>query len=70
MRGMNTHSFDIEGMTCNHCVRAVKAVLEATTGVKSANVEIGHADVQVEGSLDRAVLVAAIEEEGYRVASP
>ena len=63
---MEKVSFDIEGMSCDHCVRAVKNALEAVPGVRAADVRVGHADVETEGAT-RDALVGAIEEEGYRV---
>jgi copper chaperone len=66
---MPTHSFDIEGMSCDHCVRAVRSALESLPGVESVNVRIGHVDVKLsaDAGTSRDALVDAIEEEGYRV---
>lgn len=63
---MEKVSFDIEGMSCDHCVRAVKNALEGVPGVRSADVRVGHADVESEGA-SRDSLVSAIEEEGFHV---
>jgi copper chaperone len=63
-----TELFKIEGMSCGHCVKAVRQALEAIDGVDVENVEIGMAQVNYDPSVtDRAYLVEAIEEEGYTV---
>lgn len=55
----------IEGMTCDHCVMAVKSALVKQQGVKDAMVKIGSAEVEVEGQVDPQALVKAVEEAGY-----
>lgn len=65
---LQSEQFNIEGMSCGHCVKAVRQALEAITGVNVENVEIGRAQVSYDPSItDRAHLVEAIEEEGYTV---
>ena len=56
---------EIDGMTCGHCVRAVKNALEAVPGVESADVVLtpGRATVMHEGI--PGALVAAVQDEGY-----
>lgn len=61
------YSFDIQGMSCDHCVRAVKNALEEVDGVKSTKVEIGHAEVEATDDNLHDRLAAAIQEEGYEV---
>jgi copper chaperone len=56
----------IEGMTCQHCVRAVDERLRKTPGVEVTRVTIGSADVQfdpVRTSVDE--ISEAIADEGY-----
>jgi copper chaperone CopZ len=56
-------------MTCDHCVNAVKGALEAVPGVASAMVNLDAKEARVSGQvIDKAALVAAIEEEGYEAA--
>jgi len=61
------YSFDIQGMTCDHCVRAVKNALEDVSGVESADVKIGHADVKASDEDLHDRLASAIKEEGYEI---
>lgn len=55
----------VEGMTCEHCQKAVKSALESVAGVTSAQVDLESGRARVEGSADLVNLVAAIEDEGY-----
>ena len=49
--------FDLQSMTCSHCVNAV------TKAVKSANPD---AKVEVGTQVNRETVVAALSEAGYR----
>lgn len=56
----------IEGMTCEHCVRAVKNRLAATPGVQVEEVEVGSAVISLDPSATSIELVEdAIADEGY-----
>ena len=64
-----TETLQIEGMSCGHCVKAVRESLEETDGVEVLDVEIGHARVRYDA--DRVTpqdLEEAIEEAGFEVA--
>lgn len=56
----------VEGMTCNHCVMAVKKALMRVPGVEKAEVSLERAEALVEGQADLEALLRAVEEEGYR----
>ena len=56
----------IEGMTCEHCVHAVRGRLEKTPGVQVENVDIGSATVRLDPRKTTvADLQDAISDEGY-----
>ena len=55
----------VTGMTCMHCVGAVKRALERVPGVEGAEVSLEQAQALVTGNADIAAMVAAIKEEGY-----
>jgi copper chaperone CopZ len=58
----------IEGMTCDHCTRAVRRALEAIPGAIVEEVRIGEARVRTDDDATReASSVRAVEAEGYRV---
>ena len=56
----------IEGMTCEHCVRAVDSRLRKTPGVEVESVAIGSADVRFNPAVTNEEQIAdAIADEGY-----
>jgi copper chaperone CopZ len=60
----------VPGMTCDHCVRAVRGELSAVAGVTGVEIDLGSKAVRVSGDgLDDAVLRAAIEEAGYQAST-
>ncbi len=61
-----TITYQVPGMTCDHCKRAVSGELGAVFGVDAVDVDLDTKLVTVTGeSLDDEVLRAAIEEAGY-----
>ena len=59
---------EIVGMTCDHCVRAVKNRLAATPGVSVKDVKVGTADIDLDESTASMTDVEdAISDEGYTV---
>ena len=59
---------EIVGMTCDHCVRAVKNRLGATPGVQVKDVKVGTADILLDDSkASMADVEDAISDEGYTV---
>jgi copper chaperone len=60
----------IEGMTCNHCVMAVRNELQKLPGVNVNDVKIGSASIDVDETKVRKDQVhAAVHEAGYNVVS-
>ena len=55
----------VDGMTCMHCVAAVKKALEQVPGVESAKVSLDKARAVVTGDANVQAMVAAVKEEGY-----
>jgi copper chaperone CopZ len=56
----------IEGMSCEHCVRAVKNRLTATPGVTVDNVAVGSATLRYDPSKIKIDdIEEAIADEGY-----
>ncbi|HET7373332.1 MAG TPA: cation transporter [Gemmatimonadaceae bacterium] len=63
---MERVNLTIEGMTCEHCVRAVRGRLEQTEGVKVDDVTIGAATVEYDPAKTNVdVIEDAIADEGY-----
>ena len=55
----------IEGMSCGHCVGAVRGALADVAGVAVDDVAIGSARIRARTSDDVAQAVRAIEDAGY-----
>lgn len=65
---MTTKELKIEGMSCHHCVMAVKKELSKMENVKVEDVQIGSAKVEYdESKVSEKSLADAIEEAGYKV---
>ena len=61
----------VSGMSCNHCVHAVKTAVGGLAGVNSVDVELESGKVTVDfdpGSVTLAQIREAIEDQGYDVA--
>ena len=64
-----TRIFDVTGMSCEHCVRAVHDEVAAVAGVTAVTVDLAAARLTVQGDgLDDALLRAAVDEAGYAAA--
>jgi copper chaperone CopZ len=63
---MKSVHLTIEGMTCEHCVRAVDSRLRKTPGVVVDRVDIGSADIQYDPAKTNVdELSEVIADEGY-----
>jgi copper ion binding protein len=62
-----TTTFQVEGMTCEHCRTAVTAEVAAVSGVESVAVDLPTGTVTVSASapVDRSAIAAAVDEAGY-----
>jgi copper chaperone len=59
-------TYEIKGMTCQHCVRAVTSALGKVPGVTAVrSVDLARGQAEIEGSPDEQAVVAAIRDEGY-----
>ena len=58
---------NVSGMTCGHCVSAVKRAAGEIAGATDVKVDLGHGLVTVGGNPDPATVRAAIEAEGCQV---
>jgi copper ion binding protein len=66
---MTTESFNVAGMTCGHCVGAVRAEVSKLPGVSSVAVDLATGSVTVESAapLSVAAVAAAVDEAGYEL---
>ena len=61
----------VTGMTCDHCVRAVREELSRLHGVSAVDVDLASGRVRIASGAPLPVpdVRAAVEEAGYEVAS-
>jgi copper chaperone len=65
---MTVARLKVEGMTCEHCVRAVTGALERAPGVARARVDLGEGSAIVEfdeAQTTARELAARVMDEGY-----
>lgn len=64
-----TTTITVQGMTCGHCVAAVRQEVGQIPGVTGVDVDLptGAVTIASEGELDPSVVVAAVDEAGYEV---
>ncbi|VVP94892.1 hypothetical protein PS918_03586 [Pseudomonas fluorescens] len=59
--------FNVEGMSCGHCVRAITQAVQAKDPAASVRVDLAAKEVGVESALTPDQVIALISEEGYGV---
>ncbi|NJP31959.1 heavy-metal-associated domain-containing protein [Micromonospora thermarum] len=64
---MTTATYQVQGMTCGHCVNSVSTEIGALEGVRDVQVDLASGQVTVtsEAPLDPAAVRAAVDEAGY-----
>lgn len=60
--------FEVQGMTCGHCERAVTNAIQGVDAQAQIKIDRAANRVEVESSASRDAVAAAIAEEGYKVA--
>lgn len=64
---METLTLEIDGMSCGHCVGAVRRALEEIDGVQVESVGVGEAAVRYDPiTVTTDAIASAITEEGYQ----
>ncbi|HET8744829.1 MAG TPA: cation transporter [Ramlibacter sp.] len=62
-------TFQVTGMTCNHCVGAVTEAVKSVDPQAEVKIDLPSGKVEVQSQQDRGAIARAIEEEGYKVAA-
>ncbi|MBO1541337.1 cation transporter [Pseudomonas sp. OA65] len=62
-------TFNVEGMSCGHCVKAITQAVQAKDPAAEVRVDLSAKTVQVQSSLPADAVIAAINEEGYGVSA-
>ena len=62
-------TYNVEGMSCQHCVNAVTTEVSKVPGVQQVAVDLesGRVTVTSDASPDDAAIRAAVDEAGYEV---
>ena len=55
----------VSGMSCMHCVGAVKKALEELDGVDAAEVSLEDASATISGTISAEAAASAVREAGY-----
>ena len=61
------YQFEVQGMTCGHCERAVTSAIQQLDPQAQVRIDRAHNRVDVDSTQPREALAAAIAEEGYQV---
>lgn len=62
------HVFQVQGMTCGHCERAVQQAIAQVDAQAQTTIDRTSGKVVVQSNSARDALSYAIQEEGYSVA--
>jgi copper chaperone CopZ len=66
---MTTSTYTVVGMTCGHCVSAVREEVSEVAGVSRVEVDLDSGRLAVSGeSFDDEAVRAAVDEAGYELA--
>jgi len=61
------HTFEVSGMTCGHCEKAVTRAIKQVDPVAEIAIDRAQNKVDVQSNQSRDALAKAIVEEGYQV---
>lgn len=66
---MASTTYQVQGMTCGHCVSAVSSEISQIAGVSDVAVDLssGQVTVTADQPVEDAAVRAAVEEAGYEV---
>ncbi|MDQ0229649.1 copper chaperone CopZ [Metabacillus malikii] len=67
---METKTYKVEGMSCQHCVNAVEGSVSKLAGVQAVKVILDKGEVEVSFDHEKVTnkeIVETIEEQGYDV---
>ena len=61
--------FQVQGMSCGHCERAVTQAVKSVDPAAQVKVDLGTGKVEVQSAQPREAIAQAIAGEGYTVAA-
>ncbi|KAE9642617.1 copper chaperone [Pseudomonas sp. PB103] len=59
--------FNVQGMSCGHCVKAITSAVQAKDPAASVRVDLAAKEVGVESALSAEQVIEVISDEGYAV---
>jgi len=65
---MSQQTFQVQGMSCSHCERAVTQAVQALDPQAQVKVDLASGRVDVTSNHAASAIKQAIEQEGYQVA--
>jgi copper chaperone len=69
MAEVEQRTYNVTGMSCEHCVAAVSETVGELAGVSGVDVNLASGDVVVTGSaIDGEAVRVAVQEAGYELA--
>lgn len=64
-----SQTFQVQGMSCGHCVRAITQAVQQLDPQARVNVQLEQGKVEVDSAQPREAIAKAIAEEGYQVSA-
>jgi copper chaperone len=58
--------FNVQGMTCGHCVKAVTRAVQEQDAAARVEVDLAGKQVRVQSELAQEQILTAIRDEGYQ----
>lgn len=58
--------FNVQGMTCGHCVKAVTRAVQEQDAAAKVEVDLAARQVRVQSDLAQEQILTAIRDEGYQ----
>ena len=68
-KDLMNQSFDVQGMTCGHCEKAVTQAVQSVDPQAKVTINRPAGKVEVQTTEPREAIARAIAEEGYPVAA-
>jgi copper chaperone CopZ len=65
-----TSTYEVVGMTCEHCVRSVTEEVSEVPGVTAVDIDLATGRLTVTGPAEDSAVRAAVVEAGYQVVEP
>jgi copper chaperone len=58
--------FNVQGMTCGHCVKAVTRAVQEQDAAAKVEIDLAARQVRVQSELGQEQILTAIRDEGYQ----